>query len=102
MADNAIFISNKIHSLIQSSGLHYAINQTPFSSYITIRHKFILTNGPPISDLETADSLEKENCDRKKELAKLVKEKGALEKLNNDLKSEHDNLIFRNQNLEEI
>ena len=30
-----------IHNLIQTSGLHFIINQTPWSSYITIRKKFI-------------------------------------------------------------
>ena len=35
---------NSIHSLIQSSGLHYVINQTPWSSYITLRKKFIDPN----------------------------------------------------------
>ena len=31
----------RIHDVIQSSGLHYIINQTPWSSYITIRRKFV-------------------------------------------------------------
>ena len=31
---------NKIHNLVQSSGLHFVISQTPWSSYITIRRKF--------------------------------------------------------------
>ena len=33
-------VCNNIHELIHSSGLHYIINQTPWSSYITIRRKF--------------------------------------------------------------
>jgi len=33
-------VCNNIHELIQLSGLHYIINQTPWSSYITIRRKF--------------------------------------------------------------
>ena len=34
-------VCTSIHNLIQSSGLHYVINQTPWSSYITIRKKFV-------------------------------------------------------------
>ena len=34
-------VSNSIHNLVQSSGLHFVINQTPWSSYITIRRKFL-------------------------------------------------------------
>ena len=32
---------NKIHNMIQSPGLHFLINQTPWSSYITVRKKFV-------------------------------------------------------------
>ena len=32
---------NQIHDFIQSSGLHFVINQTPYSSYITIRRKYV-------------------------------------------------------------
>ena len=32
---------DRIHSLVQMSGLHFIINQTPWSSYITIRRKFV-------------------------------------------------------------
>ena len=35
---------NSIQNLIQSSGLHYVISQTPWSSYITLRKKFIDSN----------------------------------------------------------
>ena len=31
----------RIHEAIQTSGLHFIINQTPWSSYITIRRKFV-------------------------------------------------------------
>ena len=34
-------ICSKIHDVVQESGLHFTINQTPFSSYITIRRKFV-------------------------------------------------------------
>lgn len=36
---NLVF--NSIHNLIQSSGIHFVINQTPWSSYITLRRKFV-------------------------------------------------------------
>ena len=32
---------DRIHNLVQTSGLHFVINQTPWSSYITVRRKFI-------------------------------------------------------------
>ena len=34
-------VCDEIHNLVQMSGLHFVINQTPWSSYITIRRKFI-------------------------------------------------------------
>ena len=34
-------VCERIHSLVQMSGLHFNINQTPWSSYITIRRKFV-------------------------------------------------------------
>ena len=34
-------VCDRIHTLVQTSGLHFMINQTPWSSYITIRRKFI-------------------------------------------------------------
>ena len=36
---------NRIHDVVQKSGLHFVINQTPFSSYITIRRKFTFAEG---------------------------------------------------------
>ena len=33
-------VINRIHELVQSSGLHFVIQQTPWSSYITLRRKF--------------------------------------------------------------
>ena len=41
-------VCNQIHDLIQSSGLHFVINQTPWSSFITIRRKFINPNHAPV------------------------------------------------------
>ena len=34
-------VLSHIHDVIQASGLHFMINQTPWSSYITIRRKFL-------------------------------------------------------------
>ena len=39
-------VCNTIHNVIQSSGLHYQTNQTPWSIYITIRKKFIDPSSP--------------------------------------------------------
>ena len=35
----------KYSDVVQKSGLHFVINQTPFSSYITIRRKFTFAEG---------------------------------------------------------
>ena len=40
-ACNANVVCTRIHDVVQASGLNYIINQTPWSSYITIRKKFI-------------------------------------------------------------
>jgi hypothetical protein len=40
----------QIHSLIQASGLHFIINSTPFSSYITIRKKVINSEQIPLNE----------------------------------------------------
>ena len=37
----AVITVNKIHEAVQASGLHFVIKRTPFSSYITIRQKFV-------------------------------------------------------------
>ena len=40
-ACNANVVCTRIHDVVQASGLNYIINQTPWSSYITIRKKLI-------------------------------------------------------------
>ena len=70
---------NSIHNLIQSSGLHYVINQTPWSSYITIRKKFIDPNPAsavenPAEFAEVNRELEKKNEALKVALGKVKKE----------------------------
>ena len=42
-------VLNSIHNVVQKSGLHFVINQTPWSSYITIRKKFT-SPGPYAGD----------------------------------------------------
>ena len=42
-------VLNNIHYVVQKSGLHFIINQTPWSSYITIRKKF--TNPEAYDDI---------------------------------------------------
>ena len=41
ISNEANIACDRIHNLIQKSGLHFIINQTPWSSYITIRRKFV-------------------------------------------------------------
>ena len=36
-------VCDEIHNLVQMSGLHFVINQTPWSSYIPIRRKFVIS-----------------------------------------------------------
>ena len=53
-SQDANFSCDRIHNFIQLSGLHYVINQTPWSSYITIRKRFIA----PASAVEPSDHSE--------------------------------------------
>ena len=42
MATNEVNMAcTRIHDAIQTSGIHFVINQTPWSTYITIRRKFV-------------------------------------------------------------
>ena len=40
----------QIYDLIQTSGLHFLINSTPFSSYITIRKQLVNVDQIPLTD----------------------------------------------------
>ena len=55
----------RIHDMIQNSGLNFVINQTPWSSYITIRRKF--TSGDTVLDenVETSDVIKPEGQKQK-------------------------------------
>jgi DNA gyrase/topoisomerase IV subunit A len=70
----------KIHDLIQESGLHFVINQTPFSSYITIRKKLI---NPQIKvpENKAVAALKLKLEDLKQKVKTLEDEKGDLEEL---------------------
>ena len=48
-------VCQEIHNLVEESGLHFCINQTPFSSYITLRKKFIKPEAGVYSDSENTD-----------------------------------------------
>ena len=53
-AANPLVLSmNRIHDAVQRSGLHFVINQTPFSSYITIRRKFTSERNQTNSDSDS-------------------------------------------------
>ena len=56
-------VLNKIHDLIQSSGLHFIINQTPWTSYITIRRKFVYPRDSPVkpTNIDELFDLREEN-----------------------------------------
>ena len=70
----------KIHDVIQESGLHYAINQTPFSSYISIRKKLICPQSTaPENRVESTIEIEVEVLEKK--VKTLEEEKGELEEL---------------------
>ena len=47
---------NRIHEAIQKSGLHFVINQTPWSSYITIRRKLVFSKS--VTDDVNVNSME--------------------------------------------
>ena len=68
-------VLNYIHNVIQESGLHFVINQTPYSSYITIRRKFT-AHGAYDDTFKNSGTVvvTDENCKHKEEL-ELVKKK---------------------------
>ena len=45
---------HQIHSLVQTSVLHFMLNSTPFSSYITIRRKLVNDIQIPLTDAPTS------------------------------------------------
>jgi chromosome segregation ATPase len=84
MASNnqATQICNQIHNLVQNSGLHFMINQTPHSSYIPIRRRFIRSENYQHNLSEACmeeDNLKEEIRCLKSELEKVSNEKNILE-----------------------
>ena len=105
-------LCNQIHDLVQSSGLHFMINQTPWSSFITIRRKFINSKDVPVvkPKIETVFSrdeftrimeknkqLEAKNVSLKEALVNLEEEHRAAGLLNEDA---CDNLLNTIDHLE--
>ena len=62
---NVNSVCTRIHEIIQASGLHFVINQTPWSSYITIRRKFVNQGGQYLPDELRTFSDEKERLEKK-------------------------------------
>ena len=71
---------NRIHDVVQSSGLHFVINQTPHSSYITIRRKFICPE--TIVSENLADAAWRKKVDELEKLVEILEtDKSALEEI---------------------
>ena len=77
-------VCDRIHSIVQMSGLHFIINQTPWSSYITIRRKFVSPGAynAKIKSNETAmiDQLKERNKHLENKVAELEFQLVELEK----------------------
>ena len=108
----------RIHEAIQTSGLHFVINQTPWSSYITVRRKFVHPR-PTLDDVNVKDekvivngevaALSEKNKQLIEKLANLELEKLEEEKEIKATKQKHektvqhlnDKLVAMKNNLEE-
>ena len=90
---------NSIQNLIQSSGLHYVINQTPWSSYITLRKKFIDPNpASAVEDLVESYSESQENPAEFAEVNRELKKKNkAFEVALGTVKKEQYEVDLRNK-----
>ena len=83
---------DRIHSLVQMSGLHFIINQTPWSSYITIRRKFVNPGAYDVKTKPTETALIDQLKERNKNLELKVTElEYLLEELEEESKSEKEN-----------
>ena len=67
-------VCNQIRNIVQTSGLHFIINQTPWFSYITVRRKFlnpgaynVKVNSPPTVIM--TDSMKEKNEELEHKLA---------------------------------
>ena len=110
---------SQIHNLIQTSGLHFMINSTPFSSYITIRKKLVNVEQIPHTDAtsliephhdDRADlkdmlaTLKSRNDSLEEDLAHADEDAKVVDNKTNEivtrLHSKLDNLETRNYSLE--
>ena len=79
---SANLVCNQIQSVIQNSGLHFSIIQTPFSSYITIRRKFINPESPMHNIFENTTGVEKSESNQlRQELDRISHKKTELEEV---------------------
>ena len=83
---------NRIHDAVQRSGLHFVINQTPFSSYITIRRKFTSERNQTNSDSDS--EVKKEPLALKARLIEITSDLKALETKNRHLE---ENLVIKEE-----
>jgi hypothetical protein len=86
-------ICHRINNTVLNSGLHFIINQTPFSNYITIRKKF--SRHPPTNlaapDMEIKSDV-RQNLDSFKDTAEEIAEQS-----NQELTGTVDSKRRRNQ-----
>ena len=82
VSNDANIVCTRIHDFIQNSGLHFIINQTPWSSYITIRRKFISAVANASNSIDDKKILVDKNKTLEKKLAKLELELVAVEEDN--------------------
>ena len=96
-ACNANVICTRIHDVVQASGLNYIINQTPWSSYITIRKKFI-SSATSTSDhviQDDAEVLLGKNKQLGKKITNLELEMVNLEEVKKVQNNQYQELVYR-------
>ena len=79
--NSAALALNKIHDAVQDSGLHFVINRTPFSSYITIRQKFVNDQENKMLENSSENAMLNQLVDLKARVEKLQDEKIVLEEM---------------------
>ena len=82
VSNDANIVCTRIHNFIQNSGLHFIINQTPWSSYITIRRKFVSPGSNASNHIDDQKILIDKNKSLEKKLAKLELELVTVEEEN--------------------
>ena len=95
-------VCNQIHDLVQTSGLHFVINQTPWSSFITIRRKFINPKHVPVIQPPTEATFCTDNLTRMTEINKqLVVKNVGLEEALASVEEEHRAAALKNEDTRE-